>query len=594
MDIRVPIIVKDPQVTAFTDIPATEEISIKGEELFLDGPINARVAVLDFDPVTGCLADGARFERPRRNTPGRYTLLDPHLLTATDVTQVSVFGTVIKTMTMFEEPDALGRKLVWAFDGSQLLVVPRAGEWQNAFYERESHSLQFFFFSHPDEDRTIFTVHSQDIVSHETAHAILDGIAPDLYNATSPQSLAIHEAIADITAVLGAFRSRQLRDRVLEQTGGSIQNATAFSGIAEQFGTALNKPLGHLRDLLNTKSLAPDALASDGVDRGDPHDVSQVLSGALYTVMVQLHESLKDEFAFPTPASGSMVERGEAVAQLAAAGFGDETSRPVAPLDAAARRVARARVALKALVVAADRFKRTIFRGLDYLPPGEASFADLGRAIIASDEASHPESDGQREWIRGEFLRRGIVEDLSELNVETNFEDAAVSSLELEVLVESDWAAYQFANTNRKLLRIPDDTPFRVHPRLDVTKKYYHKEGPQTVRECLFKVSWSQVEANRIGTGNMPAERQITVGTTLAVDWKTRRIRALLTSESAPQTADRDLLLLGLIENDLLKEDKEAFGPDGKMLCAAIRSEEINGIMRVKGAARMLHISSGH
>ncbi|MCI0348450.1 MAG: hypothetical protein L0Z53_03405, partial [Acidobacteriales bacterium] len=60
--------------------------------------------------------------------------------------QVVVFGGVMKTMQMFEEADNLGRRIRWAFDGPQLLVVPRAGDWANAYYERESRSLQFFYF----------------------------------------------------------------------------------------------------------------------------------------------------------------------------------------------------------------------------------------------------------------------------------------------------------------------------------------------------------------------------------------------------------------------------------------------------------------
>jgi hypothetical protein len=40
---------------------------------------------------------------------------------------VSVFGAVHKTIRMFEEPDVLDRRVVWAFDAPQLLVVPRAG-----------------------------------------------------------------------------------------------------------------------------------------------------------------------------------------------------------------------------------------------------------------------------------------------------------------------------------------------------------------------------------------------------------------------------------------------------------------------------------
>lgn len=589
MDARVPIIVKDPEVTKYKEIPATEPYTIRNEEVLLDGPVSTRVAVIDFDAETGALAPGAIFERSVGDEPGTYRLADPSKLAARDVTQVSVFGTVLKTMAMFEEPDALGRRLAWAFDAPQLLVVPRAGDWANAFYERESHSLQFFHFRPFDGGKTIFTCHSQDIVAHETAHAILDGIAPALYHATSPQSLAIHEAVADLTALLMAFRSRPLRERVLQDTEGRIQESSAFSGIAEQFGQGLEAGRTYLRDLLNNKSLARDALPADQVDRSEPHSLSEVLSGALYTVMVQLHESLKDEYALgarPDP----VVDPAEAAFDLAAQGEGDGEPPAPQPLEGEARKAARARVSGKALAVAAERFKRTLFRGLDYLPPGEASFADLARAMIAADEASHPESGAQREWIRNEFLRRGIVARRRELEVKANYPHPAVAALDLATLVESDWAAYDFANRNRELLRIPKDVSFHVYPRLDVTKRYYHRGGTGTLRECLFKVSWSESERNAVGS-NLPGRRQVTVGTTLAIDWDTGQIRACLTSNrSAEQRADRDRLLTRLLDEGYLRLGDEALGPDGKPLCTAIRAETLDGQMRVRGVARMLHI----
>src|SRR6185295_18081466 len=111
------------------------------------------------------------------------------------VLSVSVFGTVHKVISLFEEPDTLGRRIDWAFDGPQLLVVPRAGDTANAFYERYSRSLQFFHVDRPGVGR-VYTAASQDIVAHETGHAVLDAIAPDLYDAVTPQSLAMHEAIA--------------------------------------------------------------------------------------------------------------------------------------------------------------------------------------------------------------------------------------------------------------------------------------------------------------------------------------------------------------------------------------------------------------
>jgi hypothetical protein len=245
---------------------------------------------------------------------------------------------------------------------------------------------------------------------------------------------------------------------------------------------------------------------------------------------------------------------------------------------------------MKALFVAAERFKRTLFRGLDYLPPGDVTLADLGRAILASDQASHPDSGDQRQWISDEFVRRGIVGDAGELHVRTNYRRKAVSALDLAALVDSDWAAYQFANANRKLLRIPKDIPFVVRPRLDVTKLYWHRDGKHEVRECLFKVSWTEVEKSDVG-GGLPPLRRVTVGTTLAIDWETRKVRAVLTTEASAQREERDRLLSALVNADILRLGEEASGADGAPLHAAVRGDVIDGVLRIKGAARMLHMS---
>ena len=130
---------------------------------------------------------------------------------------------------MYEDQGVLGREVRWAFDAPQLLIVPRAGLMENAYYERDSHSLQFFFFpSSQDEKEMVYTSLARDIVAHETGHAILDGIAPHLWFAITPQSRALHEAIGDLTALLVSIESNKLRESVLKKTNGSIQRFDPF------------------------------------------------------------------------------------------------------------------------------------------------------------------------------------------------------------------------------------------------------------------------------------------------------------------------------------------------------------------------------
>jgi hypothetical protein len=169
-----------------------------------------------------------------------------------------------------------------------------------------------------------------------------------------------------------------------------------------------------------------------------------------------------------------------------------------------------------------------------------------------------------------------------------------VRDLDLDALAASDWAAYDFANKQRGFLGIPEGVHFRVRPRLDVRKQYYLGGEPTTVRECIFKVSWDREEPNPPGM-HFTRRRQITVGTTLALDWQTRRVRALLRSQAASrpsgadeQTADRNAMLARLVETGRLRLDGGAAGaPAG----SGVRAETSGDLMRVRGSGRLLHVA---
>jgi hypothetical protein len=331
--------------------------------------------------------------------------------------------------------------------------------------------------------------------------------------------------------------------------------------VAEEFGRALDREGqgSYLRSLLNERTLDPNDTSVDRfgtanrVVRDEPHALSEVLTGALYKIFVKMHETYKKRYA-----------QEDGTTEFSASG--------------------------KALAVAARHFQRLVFRALDYLPPGEVSFADYARAIIAADQALYPKEDQERNWIRDEFVRRHMAPSPESLEVRTNFRRKVIRELNLDTLLESDWAAYEFASRNRRLLGIPQRIPFHVRPRLDVSKVYWTKDGEQTSRECIFKVSWDHQEPNELGA-RFPRHRQITVGTTLAIDWDTRRIKARLTSDLAEQQrTDRDLLLHRLLDQGLLRLEHEAVGPSGAELGTAVIAEAAQNLMRVRGAARTLHI----
>ena len=414
MRIRLPIMIQDPKLSGHEHLKRIVERPYLNEDVFTDGPACARVAVRDITPTTGEPPPQVPFLPPSGGRKlGRYQIADEKDIYAADFMAVSAFGTVLRTIHMFEEEDTLGRPLAWAFEEPQLLIVPRAGEKANASYDRATRSLKFYYFANPlDPAHKVYTALSRDIVCHETGHAILDGITPRLLYPITPQAFALHESIADLVAVVMSFRSGNLREAILKETKGSIADVGAFSSIGEEFGQALHN-LDCLRDLRSP-------LRINDVSPSDGYALSQVLSAALYKMIIGMHER-----------------------------WWQKLSGEGAALDYS--------LSGKALAIAVEHFKRMIFRALDYLPPAEVSFADYGRAIIAADQASHPEpeDDEERDFIRQEFFERGIITDPKALEVETDFEHPAMKELDLETLVRR--------RRGRRRLRRPQPRP-TPHP----------------------------------------------------------------------------------------------------------------------------------
>lgn len=538
---RLRVAVEDPLVAAEYGF-GPENVQTGDEPFFLDGPVGARVAIVDRDPENGQLTAPAAWLASGRTYSTPDDPASPQSIAA------SVFGIVLETLAMFERQDVLGHKVRWAFDSPQLLVVPNAGIWANAFYDRYSRSLQFYSFDAEGGAR-VHTALSRDIVAHETGHAILDGLAPALYDALTPESLALHESIGDLAAMLMALQSRSIRDWLVRDHGGRLDGSTPVSQLANQFGWArrMNRPL---RDANNSVTMSQAGQ--------EPHDLSQVLTGAIWATMVRLH--------------ASALQRAQ--------------ESPDSPAETTVG---------KALGISALRIARVLFRALDFLPPAEATFVDYARAVLRSDSVAYPiDETGYRETLTREFVERGIVaapEDLIGAPAQPWL------AVDLDNVLESDWVAYALAERERDLLGIPPGVPFRLFPRRDVKRQYYLGQGRHEVRrEIVFQVTWEAQEDNG-GIPGLPPRRAVFHGTTLVLSERTddqgrHAVLSCLTSDRAARHEEgRSQMVRQLADRrqlDLAASWRTAalrpFAPN-------VFGRVADDTLRLRGTARLLHLA---
>src|SRR5688572_16698367 len=220
------------------DLEFDKDCYIPWEPNFGDGPTSARFAVVDYDAHTETLTPPARWNvAANKFLAPDNAVLDRDNADVPQFHQVNVWAIAQRALDFFESGFALGRRIPWGFDGNRLILVPHAGPGQNAYYDRESHSLQFYYFDPPDSAARVYTCLSTDIVNHEFGHAVLDGIRPYYNEAVLPETAAFHEFIGDLTAILSSLRNNAFRKYLIDETGGDLKRQSTLSRIAEEFGT---------------------------------------------------------------------------------------------------------------------------------------------------------------------------------------------------------------------------------------------------------------------------------------------------------------------------------------------------------------------
>ena len=365
-------------------------ISLPWEEPWEDkleiGPVNEYLEVVDVDPASG------QFYQP-------VDLNDPHLLAQDGLTpsegnpqfhQQMVFAVAMKVIHLFER--ALGRKVIWAprWNGKRgkyggyepvkkLRVYPHALREANAYYSREKRALLFGYFRSANASAGaswIFTALSHDIIAHETTHAVLDGLHRRYAEATSADSLAFHEAFADIVALFSHFT---LTEAVYAhiQDGGGLDRVSLLSGLAQQFAAGTS---GHtsLRQYVGSEP-DPNRLAQTT----ECHDRGAILVAAVFDAFLTIFGKRTEDML-----RIGGVKRGE-------------NKRLDADLTARLTREA---------AKTADHVLRMCMRALDYMPPVDVRFSEFLRGIITADNDLVPiDTYNYRIAFAEAFRRRGIM-----------------------------------------------------------------------------------------------------------------------------------------------------------------------------------------
>lgn len=354
------------------------------EEGVEPGPINEYLEVIDIDP-------------PSRQFYEPLDLMAPEVLGQDGLTpsegdprfhQQMVFAVAMKTIRLFER--ALGRKILWApvWDNvrktyvptRKLRVYPHALREPNAYYSKTKRALLFGYFNSSAASAGaswIFTALSHDIIVHETTHAILDGLHPRFSEPTSVDSLAFHEAFADIAALFSHFQLYEAVHDFIERDGGRLDQSGLLSGLAAQFAKGTSERAA-LRDFIDT---TPDPDALSGTI--EPHERGAILVAAVFDAFLSIYRA-----------------RTAPLLRLSGVRVGDGAQLHPDLVEILAKEAGKS----------ADHVLRMCIRALDYLPAVDVRFGEFLRAIITADTDLIPDDRlNYRLAFVEAFRRRGIL-----------------------------------------------------------------------------------------------------------------------------------------------------------------------------------------
>lgn len=397
----------DPSLDLGLDTALVNQTFIKVPwEEVEQGPKGEYLEVIDIDPANNCCYEPVDLDDPS-------LLAQDGLMPSTGdprFHQQMVYAVAMTTIRHFES--ALGRSVMWASDWKtmkptkgnkkkykesfvrRLRIYPHAMPEENAYYDPDKVALLFGYFR-AEPKRTskvlpqgvVFTCLSHDVISHETTHAILDGLHPRFAEATNPDVLAFHEAFADLVALFQHFTFPEVLKNQINSTRGDLRQQNLLAELAREFAQGTGQ-YGALRDAIGDQSSGEwkptVAEQTDYTRLQEPHQRGSALVGAVFDAFEMIYKA-----------------RTADLLRLASGGTGVLASGELQP-DLVSRLAQEA-------AATAEHILQMCIRALDYCPPVDITFGEYLRAMVTADYALMRE-DGRayRTAMIEAFRRRGI------------------------------------------------------------------------------------------------------------------------------------------------------------------------------------------
>src|SRR5262249_55369246 len=317
-----------------------------------------------------------------------------------------------------------------------------------------------------------------------------------------------------------------------------------------------DRPHG-LRSLINRRTLKPSTRTRDDlgqpnrVDVTDPHALSTVLSGAIFSAYQYAARRIFVRY---------MRRRRH-----------DEE---------------KAELAVRAYRDASPSLIRCVIGSLQLLPPGELSLLDFARAV---NLAAHPELDSDaRTSLRKEFLRRGITSS-AEFEWGQGRRLGGLTRTGLDVLLKRAPAARAFVRRHRSVFGIPEHVRFQLLPPRVISERAARDGAFFKPYRVALRVRWSEDEEYDLPRGH-PRLWRIRRGATLVIDSETRRVHLLASDRGEQQREDRQAYLRRLANDGILVPERHAVRPDGRVRSDVLVPGRAGRAAQLTGAGRMLHL----